>query len=167
MELKKDGRFLDDVQSLKAVIASMPLAERLEYESYGCRAMETVFPNRYLVVYNLVSRSPQAIELWRFGDINMDRMNGPVAELNLPDGKVVPVSITPKKVGGRDLYLHIPQSFELKWKGKDTPRGVQFVPHYCVLVKSLSREHSQIDGHTYCVTLNKFRERFPEVTLRY
>lgn len=167
MEHKRDGRFLDDAQSLRAIVGTLPYATRADYEAYQCRSMEVVFPNRYLVVYTLRGGRPEDIEMWRFGDITMDRIAGPAAELELPNKVMTSIGITPKLVGDREVYMHIPQCFELKWKGKDTPRGVQFVPHYAVLIKTRSREHSQTEGHTYCVTLNKFRERFPDVNVRY
>lgn len=163
----KNGRFLDDAQSLKAIIATLPPIARGDYESYQSRTMEVVFPNRYLVVYTVRQARPSAIELWRFGDIVMERLSGPVAEVILPDNTLTLVSVTPKKVGQRDVYLHIPQSFEFKWRGKDAPKGIQFVPHYAVLVKTKTREHAQVEGHTYCTTMNKFQERFPDVPVRY
>lgn len=167
METKKDTKFLDDAQSLRAVIQGMPEGARNDYESYGCRFMEAVFPNRYLVVYTLRDGIPNDIEMWQFGDISMDRVRGPEVELKVPDGSQISVGMTPKRIGGRDVYMHVPQSFELKWKGKATPKGVHFVPQYAVLIKTRSREHAQVDGDTYCVTLNKFRERFPGVNIRY
>lgn len=167
MAPKKDSLFLDDAQSLKAIIAAMPPDRRSDYESYGCRTMETGFPNRYLVVYTLRGGAPTDIELWQFGDMAMDRITGPVIELTVPRDGQITVGISPRRIGGREVYMHVPQSFELKWKGKMTPKGVHFAPQYAVLIKTRSREHSQVEGDTYCVTLNKFRERFPDVNVRY
>lgn len=167
MESKREGRFLDDAQSLKALVDTMLPAARMDYESYGCRSMEVGFPNRYLAVYTVRDGAPGDIELWRFGDMTLDRVSGPQIELEIPGRGMSSVGLVPVKVGGRDVYLHVPQSFELKWKGKPTPKGIQFVPQFAVLVKTRSREHSQTEGHTYCVTLNKFRERFPDAKIRY
>jgi len=167
MENRKEGRFLDDAQSLRALIDTMPRVSQVDYESYGSRSMEVGFPNRYMAVYTLRNGQPEDIELWRFGDLTMDRIRGPQLELEIPNKGLVSIGLVPAQVGGREVYLHVPQSFELKWKGKPTPKGIQFVPQFAVLVKTRSREHSQTEGHTYCVTLNKFRERFPDAKIRY
>lgn len=167
MDSRGGGKFLDDAQSLKALVGQLPYPERAEYESYACRSMEVGFPNRYLVVYTLSGGRPEDIELWRFGDMTMDRINGPTISMEVPKVGQISVGVLPKKISGRDVYIHVPQSFEFKWKGKDTPKGVHFAPQYAVLIKMRSREHSQVDGDTYCTTLNKFRERFPDVVVRY
>lgn len=167
MEVKSKTRFLDDVQSLRAIIEGMPREDRQDYESYTCRSKEVGFPNRYFVIYTLSGGIPEQVEMWQLGGISMDRVRGPEVELTAPDGSQISVGITPKRIGARDVYMHVPQSFELKWKGKATPKGVHFVPQYAVLIKTRSREHAQVDGDTYCVTLNKFRERFPGVNIGY
>ncbi len=161
------GRFLDDRESLAAVIRGMPPAEREVYEQYGALSKESVFPNRKLVVYTLLDGRPCNISVLTVGDLSLDRINGPVATVSDEKGSEN-VSVTPKRWRWMDLFLQVPQHFELKWTGKDVgAKGIQFVPHYALLIKTLSKECHQVDGHTYAVTLNKFRERFPEVPLRY
>lgn len=161
------GRFLDDRESLAAIVRSMPAGDREVYEQYGALAKEAVFPNRKLVVYTLLDGLPQNISMLTVGDISLDRINGPVATISDEKGSEK-VSVTPTRWRGRDLFLQVPQHFELKWTGKSVGKErVEFVPHFALLFKTRSKEFHQVEGHTYCVTLNKFRERFPEVPLRY
>ncbi|QHE87190.1 hypothetical protein [Hydrogenophaga sp. BPS33] len=159
--------FLDDAESHDAIIDTMPERERHEYRSYAALSLEAVFPNRVMVVYDLVGGRPLNPELLKFGDISVTRIQGPIFELEC-GGKHFDIGLTPTRWKGRDVFLHVPQNFIFKWKGKKTPdREVQFAPHYAVLIRTRSKEHLQVDQHTYCVTLNKFSERFPEVKLRY
>lgn len=168
MVVKTDGRFLDDAQSLRAIVRSLPAPLLEEYESYGALGLEAVFPNRRMVVYTLQQSEPQGVGFLTFGDLSLDRMAGPRVEVEGPDGALLSVGVLPAKLPGRDLFLHVPQNFVFKWKGRDAgPKGVQFVPHYAILIKTRSKEHHQVEGHTYCVTLNNFRERFPGVNVRY
>lgn len=161
------GRFLDDRESLAAIVRSMPAGDREVYEQYGALAKEAVFPNRKLVVYTLLDGRPQNISMLTVGDLSLDRISGPVATISDEKGSEK-VSVTPTRWRGRDLFLQVPQHFELKWSGKSAGAGVvHFVPSYALLIKTRSKEFHQVEGHTYEVTLNKFRERWPDVTLRY
>ena len=162
-----DGRFLSDQLSLEALIAQLPPALRQEYLALKALSLESGFPNRRMVVYTLRGGHPADISMLLLGDMEMTRNEGPTITVEDEGGTVV-VGVTPIKWRERDLFLHIPQNFIFKWKGKDTgAKGVLFVPHYAVLLKTRSKEHHQIDGDTYCVTLNQFRERFPEVSVKY
>ena len=154
------GQFLDDAQSLRALVEQMNPADLGEYQSYGALGLESAFPNRRMVVYTLRAGRPDNVEVLDFGDIWVTRADGPKIWIS-----EVPFTCVPERWRGRDLFLHVPQNFVLKWKGKQTSRGrVEFVPHYAVLIKTRSKEIHQVEGHTYCVTLNKFRERFPQFT---
>lgn len=164
---RRQGTFLDDKESAEALVAMLPNAQRALYESFKSLSLESAFPNRKMVVYNLLGGKATDVEVITFGDILLDRINGPRIEIQHSRGgmEITPV---PQQYRGRALFLQVPQHFELKWKGKQTPRDeVHFVPHYAVLIKTRSREGLQVDGDTYCVTLNKFRERHPDVPIEY
>jgi hypothetical protein len=159
--------FLDDKESFDAIIQTLPPPLLEEYRGYGALSLEAVFPNRVMVVYTLEGGSPKDVEILKFGDISVTRIGGPRVEIADQKG-TLEVGLVPTRWRGRDVFLHVPQNFTFKWKGKRTPeKGVTFVPHYAILIKSRSREHLQVDGHTYCVTLNQFSERFPGVNARY
>lgn len=161
------GKFLDDGQSLRALVEKLPPKLLQLYNDYGSLALESVFPNRKLVAYTLGVGGPAAVEIWSVGDLFLSRDGGPTSNITREDGSTLEFSTVPEKVPGRDVFIHVPQTFELKWKGKDTPRGIQFVPHFACLLKTMSRINHQLEGHTYVETLNKFRGRFPEYPLRY
>lgn len=163
----KGGQFLDDHESLQALVDQMPRQERDLYRSYGALLLEAAFPNRRMVVYTLKDKRPVDIEILNFGDLEMDRVGGCLVHMSDSMGEFS-IGMMPTRYRDRELFLHIPQNFTFKWKGKQTSDGkVQFVPHYAVLVKSRSKEIHQVDGHTYCATFNKFRERWPDLNLRY
>ena len=78
------------------------------------------------------------------------------------------IGAVPSRYRSRELFLHVPQNFVFKWKGKQKSEGkVEFVPHYAVLIKTRSKDIHQVEGHTYCVTFNRFSERFPDLKFRY
>ena len=81
-----------------------------------------------------------------------------------------PMEITtiPQKLGDRDVYMHLPQTFTLKYKGRAMAKSdVEFVSHYAVLLKTRSKEIHQVESDTYCVTLKNFRDRFPDLKFKY
>lgn len=162
------GRFLEDRASLDAIVKCMPDFARAEYLSYGALELLAGFPNRQLVVYTLARGRPTDIELLRLGNMQLVGYSGPTVEVAGEQESVL-VGVTPVQIlPGRDLFLQVPQRFEFKWKGKVSDSGgVQFAPHYTILTKTRSKEFHQVESHTYCVTLNQFRERFPEVPVRY
>lgn len=162
-----DGRFLDDAASLRALVEQMPRGAQQEYKEFKALDLESGFPNRRMVVYTLDGTEPVNISKLLLGDMEMTRAGGPSITITDEQG-TVQVGVSPKKWRDRHLFLHIPQNFIFKWKGKDTgAKGVHFVPHYAILIKTRSKEHHQIDGDTYCATWNKFAERFPDVTITY
>lgn len=162
-----DKSFLDDKESLQALINSMPAAELAEYKGYGALTLESAFPGRKMIIYTMKDGKPSDIEVITFGDFRCDWDNGPHVEVADSRGKMQ-VDAVPRRYRPRDLFLHIPQNFTLKYKGRTGGKSaVDFVSHYAVLVKTKSKDIHQVDGHTYCVTLNKFRDRFPDLKLRY
>jgi hypothetical protein len=163
----RGGQFLDDRESLVALVDMMPRVEKDVYNSYGALTLEASFPNRKMVVYTLRGGRPENVEILNFGDLGMDRFGGPYAFVGDSQGDFS-IGMVPTRYRDREVFLHIPQNFVFKWKGKQKPSDkVEFVPHYAVLVKTRSKEIHQVEGHTYCVTFNKFQERFPDVRLRY
>jgi hypothetical protein len=160
------SRFLDDDDSLAALVGQLTPTERSEYESLRALSLESGFPNRRMVIYTLAEGRPVNLSMLVLGDMEMTRIGGPTIDVRDEHGSVF-VGVSPIKWRDRNLYIHVPQNFIFKWKGKDTARGVQFVPHYAMLIKTRSKEHHQIDGDTYCTTLNRFKERFPEVQFAY
>lgn len=159
--------FLDDPQSMEALTAVMPEAEQAEYRSYGALTLESAFPGRKMVVYTRSEQGPLDIEVISFGDFRVDWENGPSFEVFDARGTTQILAV-PKRLRPRDIFLQVPQNFTLKYKGRqDSKTAVAFVSHYAVLVKTRSKEIHQVPGHTYCVTLNNFRARFPDLKLRY
>lgn len=159
--------FLDDPESFKALIEVMPAAERAAYKGFTSLTAETAFPGRKMVIYTLSKGQPTDIEVITFGNLKVDWDNGPTFEV-FDERGTTEIRAVPKRLRPRDVFLQVPQSFMLKFKGRQAPeRDVDFVAHYGVLVKTRSKESLQVDEHTYCVTLNKFRERFPGLKFRY
>ena len=159
--------FLDDQQSLAALVEAMPEPDRAEYKSYGALMLESAFPGRKMVVYTCSTGGPLDIEVISFGAFMVDWDTGPSFEVFDALGTTQILTV-PKRLRPRDVFLQVPQTFTLKYKGRQTQkRTLDFAAHYAVLVKTRSKEIHQVPGHTYCVTLNKFRERFADLNLRY
>jgi len=159
--------YLDDPQSLVALVEAMPPPERAEYKSYGALTLESAFPGRKMVVYTCSEKGPLDIEVISFGDFRVDWETGPSFEIFTALGTTQMLAV-PKRLRPRDVFFQVPQTFTLKYKGRQQPKhAVDFVSAYAVLVKTRSKEIHQVPGHTYAVTLNNFRERHPDLKLRY
>lgn len=165
---KNTKTFLDDRESLKAIIDRIPdVDDRQIYNKFKGLSLESGFPNRKFVVYTLRSGIPDEVEILTLGELSMDPYKGPVVIVHSGSYEMR-VKLIPSRFKDRDLFLHVPQSFELKWKGKRQQADeVQFVPHYALLIKTKSKPHMQIEGHTYCVRLNQFNEMYPGMSIRY
>lgn len=165
--VKDIGTFLDDKESLRALCQQLGTKLFKEYEALGALSLESGFPNRKMILYTLHSGEPEQISILTLGDLEMTRIGGPTVEISDEHGTEV-VGVNPVKWRGRDIFIHVPQNFTLKWQGKQVSEDrVNFVPHYALLYKTRSREHLQVDGDTYIVTWNTFKDRFPKVPLRY
>lgn len=160
-------KFLDDNQSREALINRMPPGQRDEYLSYKFLAKEAAFPGRVLVVYTLEGGEPKNIDVVTLWGMTVTRTQGPQALASSEGQGEYVIGVVPSKWRGRDLFMQIPLEFIFKWKGKESYTGVEFAPQYAILTKSRSKWSERIDGHTYCATLNDFRERFPGVPVRY
>jgi len=159
--------FLDDRESFEELLRNMSEGELFVYDGYKALSMEFTFPGRNMVVYTLHRKRPIDIVVITFGELTVDSEYGPRFTVSDPDGDFR-VNAVPSRYRDRDLFLHAPQNFTLRYRGVRSPKqGVEFTSHYAVLVKTRSKEIHQIESHTYCVTLKQFRERFPDLKLRY
>lgn len=161
--------FLHDAASLQALIEQMPPDELQAYLAFKSRIMKTGFPNRKFVVYTLRGGVPTDLDVLITGDFSVDPFLGLVVQVRF-DGGVMAVGLLPVRFKKREVFLHVPQSLELKWKGKQPVQpgeAAQFVPHYALLIKTASKAHLAIEGHTYCIPWGEFGERFPKVSQRY
>lgn len=162
---------MDDRESLQALVELLPSKLHDEYISYSALSMESGFPGRKLVVFDVAAdgKTPTNVEILTLGVMRMSAQAGPTIEVtsNLRPG-VFTVGMVPHKFEDRSLFLHVPQKFELRWKGRRSPRdGVNFAPHYAVLMKTRSKPNSRTPGDTYCVRLNLFWEMFPDSQVGY
>lgn len=169
MEVSKGvfGKFLDDKDSRQELINRMPCGLREEYLSYKFVAKEAAFPGRVLVAYTMKGRQPTDLDIITLRYLSVTHPDGPVAYATSEGQGEYTIGMVPTKWRGRDLFMQLPLEFIFKWKGKESNTGVEFAPHYAILVKTRSRWDEKIEGHTYAVTLNDFRERFPGVPIRY
>lgn len=159
---------MEDRESLRALVDQMPAAERELYDDMMSLSLESAFPGRKLVVYTLRNGAPTATQILTLGSMTMSAKDGPVVELTAEDGRTLTVGMVPVRVPGKEIFLHVPQKFELRWKGRvGRGGGVNFAPHYAVLIKTWSKPHLRVEGDTCCVRLNQFREMFPDVKIGY
>ena len=157
-----DKRYLSDAETMDALIESMPQAERVLYHTFRWRALESCFPGRRLVAYDICNGQPTNVESFSFGELAMGVKSTPTAKLNLKfrDHLITPV---PTRIPGRDVFLSLPQNFILRWAGQEINGDLEFRAHYAVLIKTQSRDGLEIEGHTYCVTLKRFLKNYPKL----
>lgn len=160
-------RFLDDKASRQELINRMPPALRAEYLNYRFTGKEAAFTGRVLVAYTLEKGRPTNVDLITLRHLTMERGEGPVTHASSGSQGEYPIGMVPTKWRGRDLFFQLPLEFIFRWRGKATNAGVNFGPVYAILIRTRSRVDEQIEGHSYCETLNDFRARFPADTVRY
>lgn len=161
--------YMEDRESLRALVQCLPDEQLRLYDSFMALSIEAAFPGRRLVVYTLKKGRPVDVEVLTLGAMRMSAQGGPTVEVT-SDVHTHPITVgmVPAKLPGKDVFLHVPQKFEFKWKGKTASTGgVNFAPHYAILVKSRSKAHLALEGDTYCVRLNTFREMFPDQRVGY
>lgn len=154
-------RYLTDEESLRALVERMPEAEREAYQGFKHRALDVVFPGRVMAIYTFRSGLPEGIELLKFSELAFTPGSPPHTRSYYRDEELI-IGPTPTRVGTRDVFLSLPQNFVFKWCGQETASGLQFRPQFAILVKTRSKESFENDGHTHCVTLKRFLERFPD-----
>lgn len=161
--------FMEDRESFHALLDCLPAPERALYDSMESRALEAGFPGRKLVAYTLQAGRPVDVETLTFGAMRMSAVGGPSIELRSDKhSQELTIGMVPLKLPGKALFIQVPQKFEFKWKGKrGGSGGVNFAPHYAVLIRSQSKPHLKADGDTFCVRLNEFRELFPDIKIGY
>lgn len=155
-----EKRYLSDKESLAALINLMPPAERAEFQDYRWMAMEPCFPSRRMVVYEFRQGRPTNVEMFHFGELAMGVKDTPTARLHfrLRDMLITP---TPVQIPGREVFVSLPQNFVFRWAGQEIAGALEFRSHYAVLIKTRSRDALEIEGHTYCLTLKRFLDRYP------
>jgi hypothetical protein len=164
---RNDNFFLDDKESRRQLLYMMPQELRDEYNSYKFVAKEAAFPGRVLVVYTLENGRPVNLDIVTLLALTVGQESGPISYASSEGQGSYPIGMVPTKWRGRDLFVQLPLEFIFKWRGKEVDEGVNFAPCYAILIKTKSRWDEWIEGHTYCATLNDFRERFPAVPVRY
>lgn len=156
-----DIQYLSDSASLKALIDQMPTKDRIEFETYRCRTLESAFQGRVMVIYTLKYGKPDNIEVVKFLDYWHAFQEVPRCRVVYRTREYV-LTPVPSRIGDRDIFASIPQNFVMRWAGQRLTSGVQFRPQYAVLLQARSKEEFAVDGDTHCVVLKRFKERWPE-----
>jgi len=157
-----DRRHLTDKQSMQELVELMPQRERIEYNTYRWLAMEPAFPGRRMVVYDIRDGRPHNIEVFSFGELAVGIKEQPTARImyKTRDQLITP---TPSRLADRDVFLSIPQNFIFRWAGQEINGQLEFRAHYAVLIKTRSRDALATEAHTYCLTLKRFLEAYPQL----
>lgn len=157
-----EKRYLTDKQSFDALVERMPHDERVDFHTYRFLTKESTFPGRALVVYTLRNGRPSDIEIAKFGELAIGLRESPTARLNYK-GRPQIVTPVPSRLADREVFLCVPQTFDIHWAGREHRGDLEFHLHYAVLIKTRSRPELQIEGHTYCVALNRFLNLYPHL----
>lgn len=156
---------LSDREALAALVAGMPPIQRGQYEDYKCLEMESAFPGRRMVVFDLREGRPWNIEDFLVTGFSFPRGGEPTMEYRFQeDGKfhVGRAGMTPSRFSHREVYLSVPQRFEFRWGGRIIDDQLSFQPHFGLLIKTRHKLLHRVEGATYCVSLKRFQTDFPE-----
>lgn len=162
----KPPRHLGDEGTLQFLINRMPRRELAEYNDYKWRDKESMFPHRVMIVYRCGPNGPLDVEHFRIGPPEMPQLGEFQIPIETDSGNQV-ITYLPTRFRNREVFLHVPQRFELKWLGTENSGRVHCEPQFAMLIKTRSPEAWQQEGHTYCVSFNRFKERFPDSDFRY
>lgn len=157
-------QILSDSASLQALIAEMPPIQQEQYNDYRCLEMESSFPGRRLIVFDLHDDEPRNIEEIYITDFFYTRGASPEAEYRFQhDGrfKLARIGVVPTRFAHREVFLSIPQRFEFRWGGRTVDGQVSFRPHFGLLIKTRHKLVHRVEGATYCVSLKRFQAEFP------
>lgn len=155
-----EKRYLTDQESMEELVALMPEQDQRLHADFRYRSMEPCFPGRRLVIYTLRRGEPTDIELVHFGELAVGVKATPTAKYVYRGGEHL-VTPTPAKVRGQEVFLSLPQNFVFRFAGQEVNGTLEFRAHYAVLIKTRSRDALEVEGHTYCVTLKRFLDRYP------
>lgn len=159
--------FMDDKESARELVAKMPADDRAQYHAFKFLRKFSAFPNRVLAVYTLRAQKPVNVGLVRFSTLGVDE-NGPFTTGLDACGEAQKITAIPSWWMNRDIFFQLPQTFEFSLKGKRSGiTGIEFAPHFAILVKTRSRPDENTEGHTQCMTFNDFRASFPDIRIRY
>lgn len=156
-----EKNYLTDKQSFDALVEQIPHDERIAFLTYKFLTKESAFPGRLLIVYTLRNGSPSEIEVVKFGELAFGPKEFPSAQIHY-QGRRQLLTPVPGLLADREVFLMAPQKFEIKWAGREHKGELEFHLHYAVLIKTRSRPELQIEGHTYCLALNKFLSLYPD-----
>jgi hypothetical protein len=155
---------LTDREALRELVQRMPPRERQEYDDYACLELESAFPGRRMIVFDLKNGEPWNIEDFLFTTFMYPAGGEPCAEYRFQgDGRFESgrVGMVPSRYANREVFLSIPQKFEFRWGGRRAGDHVSFHPHFGLLIKTRHKLLHRVDGTTYCVSLKRFQSEFP------
>lgn len=159
--------FLDDKESARELVNLMPADAKAQYQAFKFLRKFSAFPGRVLVVYTLKNGAPVDVELVRFSALEVDE-SGHFTTGRDETGEIQQISATPGWWMNRDIFFQLPQTFEFSLKAKRSGiNGLEFSPHFAILVKTRSRPDEMAEGHTQCMTFNDFRASYPDIRIRY
>lgn len=157
-----EKNYLTDKQSFEALVEQMPHGERVDFHTYRFLTKEAAFPGRALVVYTLRKGTPTQIEVVKFGELAIGVKESPTTRIHYK-GRPQLISPVPSRLADREVFLCIPQTFDIHWAGREHQGDLEFHLLYAVLIKTRSRPELQIEGHTYCASLNRFLNLYPHL----
>lgn len=156
-----DKVYLTAGEALRELVNAMPPHDCEVYNEFKSLRLESAFPGRVLIVYTLRNGRPVDIEAVKFGELEIRVQTPPSIRVTYRT-RLLLFNTVPSRLADRDVYLSVPQNFKFEWAGQRINGVLDFRPHYAVLIKTRSKEDNKVEGNTYCVTLKRFREMYPE-----
>jgi hypothetical protein len=165
--------YLTEDASVQDLFHRMESPDREECQSYGHMKTEQCFIDRIFVVYKPQGlkadgghRDP--VQLTQI-KVTGFRVSGAGSEIDLEDlgtNQVMTVSYIPKRLFHYDAFVSVPPKMRLNWDAQNVRGHIRRAMHFQVLVKVRSRGDFYSAGVTGVETPAKFRELYPDVTLK-
>jgi hypothetical protein len=92
--------------------------------------------------YTIENKEPTEISVLLLGGMKMSLIDGPTVTVTDESGYHMEVGVIPERWRSREIFLHVPQNFIFKRKGKEAEaEEIHYFPQYAILIKTRSREH--------------------------
>lgn len=159
-----EQNFLSAKDYFAQLITRMEPEEHAEYIGMKHTRKETAYRDRTFVVYRMVNRKPEQIDLLRVCDFLVNDSAGASCEIRSDQlDERITVGYAPIRLFSYPIYAFIPLYTSINWSVK--PNGVGSLG-FDICLRTQSRIHLRERGITYCETGPRFGQEFePEAAL--
>jgi hypothetical protein len=130
--------------------------------------LESAFRERLFIVYRANGRGkPPTILAWlKVKGCGLTPESGFGASIqNLETGEMLGVGHTPERLFGYDLFMQVPSEMSIRWTGKRHQGYLNFTLLFALIIIMRNRSETCTPGAVYCLTPNRFKKLYPNVSV--